>query len=216
MDTTENTTPADKDVSRTVLTQLIGLGAYAALSAQTRLAKDGDQAPRPFERVDMARMSAAAWTAFEDVTKRATREHIDVLEAIAPYDGLLDDLDARTRPTTWWERMTKTYVAMGVFTDALREIASLAGEDEFGESVSDFGHADWVRERLAPATAEDAQLRARLSLWTRRVGGEALGLVHAFFYTNTDIVADDTDTAETMQRITARHQERLAAVHLQA
>ena len=181
---------------------LLGIGAYAAIAAQTRLAKDGDQAPK-------------AWENFKYVCKVAERSDIDIAEAIAPYEGLLDDIDARLRPTTWWERMTKTYVAIGIFTDALREIAHLQGQEEYAKDVNDFGHGDWVRERLEPAVAADKQLEARLSLWTRRVGGEALSLVRAFLFTNPEIISG-TDADELMDRVSKAHKERLSAVHLHA
>ncbi len=194
---------------------LLGIGAYAAIAAQTRLAKDGDQAPKAWEHVDMANMSGKAWENFKYVCKVAERSDIDIAEAIAPYEGLLDDIDARLRPTTWWERMTKTYVAIGIFTDALREIAHLQGQEEYAKDVNDFGHGDWVRERLEPAVAADKQLEARLSLWTRRVGAEALSLVRAFLFTNPEIISG-TDADELMDRVSKAHKERLSAVHLHA
>ncbi|MDO5721448.1 MAG: ferritin-like fold-containing protein [Actinomycetaceae bacterium] len=199
----------------TVLSQLLGLSAYATISAQARLAKDADQAPKSFEHVAMARMSGQAWRAFEKLQERAEAENIDIIRAIEPYEGILDDLDARTRPTTWWERLTKTYVGVGIFTDALEAIANAVGESELAEAVNDFGHGDWVRERLEPYTADDEQLRARLSLWTRRVGGEALGLVRAFTFTNPALVGQ-SDPDEVMESLSLAHKERLKAVHLDA
>lgn len=194
---------------------LLGLAAYATIAAQTRLAKDGDQAPKPQEHVDMANMSGAAWEGFKNVAALAAKNDIDIAEAIAPFEGILDEFDARLRPTTWWERVTKTFVAIGVFTDAMREISRAAGNAEFADAVNDFGHGDWVRERLEPAVAGDKQLEARLSLWTRRVGGEALSLVRAFLF-NTPELVGDADTDAIMQIVSDAHKERLTAVHLHA
>ncbi|MDO5034566.1 MAG: ferritin-like fold-containing protein [Actinomycetaceae bacterium] len=195
--------------------ELLGLGAYAAISAQTRLAKDGDQAPMPWEHVDMANMSGRAWEGFKLVVSVAESEGVDIAEAMAPYEGMLDEIDARLRPTTWWERLTKTYVAMGIFTDALRETALAHGANDYAKDVHDFGHGDWVRKRLEPEVAGDKQLEARLSLWTRRVGGEALSLVRAFYFTHPEVL-QDADSDAVMERISAAHKERLAAVHLHA
>lgn len=199
----------------TALSQLLGLSAYATISAQARLAKDADQAPKAFEHVAMARMSGAAWRAFERIEKRAETEKIDIIRAVERYEGILDDLDARTRPTTWWERLTKTYVGVGIFTDAMRQLALGAGEEEMAKAVNDFGHGDWVRERIEPYTAADEQLRARLSLWTRRVGGEALGLVRAFIFTNPDLVGN-LEADAVMEELSRAHRERLQAIHLDA
>lgn len=205
------TTDGEEDA----LNQLLGMTAYATICAQARLAKDADQAPKAFEHVAMARMSGAAWHTFERLEKRAEVENIDLIRALERYEGILDDFDARTRPTTWWERLTKTYVGVGIFTDAMRHIALGAGEEQMAAEVNDFGHGQWVRERLEPYTAADEQLRARLSLWTRRVGGEALGLVRAFIFTNPELVgklAADT----VMEEVSRAHRERLKAVHLDA
>lgn len=195
--------------------QLLGLSAYAAVSAQARLAKDADQAPKTFEHIDMARMSGQAWRIFERLEKRAQVSDVDLLEEVRRYEGVLDDLDARTRPTTWWERLTKTYVTVGIFTDALREVARAVGEDELADEVTDFGHGEWVRKRLAPYTDKDEQLRARLSLWTRRVGGEALGLVRAFMFTNPELVGE-ADPDALMELLSAAHKQRLADINLLA
>ncbi|MDI9588081.1 MAG: ferritin-like fold-containing protein [Acidobacteriota bacterium] len=193
---------------------LLGLGAYAAIYAQARLAKDGDQAPQPWEHIDMARMSGRAWEGFLFIEKMAAEADVDLVDAISRYEGILDEIDARLRPTTWWERMTKTYVAMGIFTDAMRELAEAQGEEEFAKRIGDFGHGDWVRKRLEPVVAEDEQLEARLSLWTRRVGGEALSLVRAFLFTNPEMLGENGDADAVMERITAAHKKRMAAVHL--
>lgn len=195
--------------------QLLGLSAYAAVSAQARLAKDADQAPKTFEHIDMARMSGLAWKIFEQLEKRAEISDVDLLEEVRRYEGILDDLDARTRPTTWWERLTKTYVTVGIFTDALREVAVAVGEDDLASKVTDFGHGEWVRKRLAPYTDEDEQLRARLSLWTRRVGGEALGLVRAFMFTNPELIGE-ADPDALMELLSHAHKDRLGAINLMA
>lgn len=195
--------------------ELLGLAAYWAVAAQARLAKDADQAPKTFEHVEMARMSARAWKSFEHVENLAAEHGIDIIRAIGQHEGVLDELDARTRPTTWWERLTKTYVGIGIFTDAMREIATAIGEEELARQVGDYGHGQWVRERLEPYTQADEQLRARLSLWTRRVGGEALGLVRALMFTNPELVGE-ADTDAIMDALTRNHRERLAQLHLTA
>ena len=115
---------------------LLGLGAYAAISAQSRLAKDGDQAPKTWEHVDMARMSGKAWEGFQYIEKLAKEADVDLIEEASRYEGILDDIDARLRPTTWWERLTKTYVGMGVFTDAMREIAQAQGQESFANFIN--------------------------------------------------------------------------------
>ena len=47
--------------------EVVGLVAYAALAAMTRLAKDGDQAPTIETHIEHARMSSHAFQAFEQL-----------------------------------------------------------------------------------------------------------------------------------------------------
>ncbi|WP_040312746.1 ferritin-like fold-containing protein [Gleimia coleocanis] len=196
-----------------VLASVLGISAYSTLAAQTRLAKDADQAPLASEKIAMARMSGQAWERFTKIARRAEAAGVDLEAAITPFRGLLDDLDARTRPTTWWERLTKTYVGVGIFTDAMRALATAAGEVEFAADVNDFGHGQWTVERLAELTAADEQLQDRLSLWTRRVGGDVLALVRSFFFTHPEMLGD-ADADEIFAQISKAHDERLTALHL--
>ncbi|MDT3767307.1 ferritin-like fold-containing protein [Gleimia hominis] len=199
----------------TTFARILGVSGYGALAAQARLAKDADQAPETFEHIAMARMSARAWDSFTAVERTAQKLDVDLPVQITPFEGMLDELDARTRPTTWWERLTKTYVAIGIFTDALRAAAQGLELPEVADAVSDFGHGQWTRDRLEPVTKDDPQMQARLSLWTRRVGGEALGLVRAFLFTDEGASAK-LDLDEVVADISKAHKERLDAVHLKA
>lgn len=196
-----------------VLVDLLGICGYSALAAQTRLAKDADQAPLSADKIAVARMSGEAWQRFTRIAVRAEAEGIDLEAALTPFRGLLDDLDARTRPTTWWERLTKTYVGIGIFTDSLRVLAEAVGEFEFAAEINDFGHGVWTVSRLEPLTAVDEQLRGRLSLWSRRVGGDALALVRSFLFTHPELLGD-ADVDELFARVAAAHDERLVALHL--
>jgi len=197
--------------------EVIGLIAYSALAAMTRLAKDGDQAPSIGTHIEHARMSARAFRNFEGLETWAEHRGLDLDEAAGEYSGLFDDLDARTRPGTWWERSVKTYVTIGAFSDLLLQISEL--HDLFEEDAGDWdlGQGEWVRVRLAPLTDHDEQLAARLSLWARRVGGEALGLVRSTLFTHPELAKNDPDTVDAIVAwVTKRHQERMTRIHLKA
>ncbi|WP_026460339.1 ferritin-like fold-containing protein [Schaalia suimastitidis] len=196
--------------------ELVGLLAYSALAAMTRLAKDGDQAPTILAHVEHARMSSAAFGVFEQLEKWSDARGLDLLEVAGRYSGLFDDLDARTRPTTWRERSVKTYVTVGIFADLLREV--VRRRELFGGSIDDwhFGQQAWVLQHLAPELASDEEGAARLSLWARRVAGEALGLVRSTLFTHPHLVSDPDAVDEIVAHVTARHGERMAAIHLRA
>lgn len=197
---------------------VVGLVAYAALAAMTRLAKDGDQAPTIETHIEHARMAAHAFQAFEQLEVWSEHRGVDLAAVAGMYSGLFDDLDVRTRPTTWWERSVKTYVTQGVIADMLRQVCE---RHEIFQDVPgplwDMGQGNWVRANLAPRTASDEQLAARLSLWARRVGGEVLGLMRSTLFTHPELTKGDPDTVDAIVAwVTKRHKERMAEINLKA
>lgn len=196
--------------------EVVGLMAYSALALMTRLDKDGDQAPTIAAHIEHARMSARAFTMFEKLEAWASERGIDVHAAAAQYSGMYDDLDARTRPTTWFERSVKTYVTVGIMGDLLLEVLQRHQVFSEGDFAWDINHAEWVRQFLAPQTAEDAQLAARLSLWARRVAGEALGLMRATLFTHPALVANPDVADAIAAEVIRRHGERMEHINLKA
>ncbi len=195
---------------------LVGLLAFSALAAMTRLAKDGDQAPSPGFHIEHARMSADAFREFQHLENFAADNEFDLLEEVAQFAGLFDELDARTRPSNWWERSIKTYVSLGIFADALSEINQrhqLFDEESWS---GDFGQGSWVRDHLTELTENDPQLASRLSLWSRRVAGETFGLLRATLFTYPELALDPDTVDAVVASATKSHTERMAAVNLQA
>lgn len=194
---------------------LVGLLAFSALAAMTRLAKDGDQAPSPEFHIEHARMSADAFGEFRHLEDFAAKNGIDLLAEVAQFAGLFDELDARTRPSNWWERSVKTYVTLGIFADALSDINQRQQLFDEEAWVGDLGQGAWVRDHLAERTETDEQLAARLSLWARRVAGEAFGLLRATLFTYPELTLDPDTVDAVVAAATKRHNERLEAVNLQ-
>ena len=196
--------------------ELVGLSAYCALAAMTRLSKDGDQAPTIHDHIEHMRMADRAFNAFRALELWAEQRGMEIEPAAGEFMGLFDDLEARTRPTTWWERSVKTYLMLGAFSDMLQEAAKR--RDLFTAETMDwdFGENEWVEENLAPVTAADPQLAARLSLWARRVAGEALGLVRATLFTHPLLGVTPEGTDEITAVVNERHQARMAAINLKA
>lgn len=196
--------------------QLAGMIAFSALAAMTRLAKDGDQAPSIDFHIEHARMSAHAFSEFEHLERFADDNNFDLSEAAANFAGLFDELDVRTRPSNWWERSVKTYVALGIFSDALLELNERHQLFAPEHWTGDFGQGQWVREHLAPLTEEDEQLAARLSLWARRVAGETFSLLRATLFTYPELSIDPDTVDAVVADATTRHQRRMADVNLKA
>lgn len=196
--------------------EAVGLFAYSSLAAMTRLAKDGDQAPNTRAHVDLAKMADRGYRRFTDLEEWGDRRGFSVIEAAGQYEGLFDELDARTRPSNWWERNVKSYVVVGIFADVLRELSDRHQVLEDSPERWDLGHGKWVRDHLAPLTEQDAQMAARLSLWARRVAGEAFGLLRATLFTYPGLAMDPDTVDAVVAYATERHRERMEAVNLTA
>ncbi len=192
----------------------IGLVAYCALAAMTRLAKDGDQAPSTKFHVDLATMADEAFTKFKEIDKYGQVTGFSVVEAAGQYAGLFDELDHRTRPSNWWERSVKSYIVIGIFSDVIKELSQRHQIFEDPLLNWDVGHGAWVRKHLAPLTAEDPQLASRLSLWGRRVAGEAFGLVRATLFTYPELAIDPDTVDAVVDYATEEHRKRMEGVNL--
>lgn len=193
---------------------VVGLIAYATLAAMTRLAKDGDGAPTIAAHIEHAHMSARAYVVFSQLELWAVHRDVDLQEAAGRYKGLFDDLDARTRPDSWWERTVKTYVTIGILADFLQEVARR--RELFSGAIGwDLGQNEWERAALAPLTAVDGQMQARLSLWARRVAGEVFGVVLLLLEEHPDLLAQPLDKPGIIEMLSARHCERMEKLHLQ-
>ena len=193
---------------------VIGLFACCSLAAMTRLAKDGDQAPTTQAHVDLATLAAAGYDRFTDFGGYAAANGFSIVDAAGQFAGLFDELDQRTRPSNWWERCVKSYVVFSVFGDVLEELSKLHGLFKGAFSVWDLGQGEWVRKNLTPLTQADSQLAARLSLWARRVGGEALGLARATLFTYPELSVDAETADAIMERATRRYGERMKEINL--
>lgn len=173
--TTVGPQPAQADV-----VELLGLVAQLEQVAFARLAADAAVAPSADQRLQLTRFAAAAVARRDTVLARITELGADPVAAIAQFDHVLDDFDARTQPSTWWERLLKAYVGYGVADDFCRVAAE--GLDEESRRVvlavlDDAAHAELAVAELDAAGADDGVLSSRLALWGRRLVGEALGVV---------------------------------------
>jgi hypothetical protein len=172
--------PADDAGARTDTIELLGLVAQLEDVAFARLASDAAAAPELEQRLELTRFASAAVARRDRVLARITELGGDPVAALRQYDHLLDDFDARTQPSSWWERLLKAYVGYGVADDFCRIAAE--GLDESSralvmEVLDDASHAELAVAELDAAGSKDGVLTARLALWGRRLVGESLGVV---------------------------------------
>ncbi|TRW44319.1 ferritin-like fold-containing protein [Georgenia yuyongxinii] len=159
---------------------LLGLYSSIQLAAFTRLAKDAQHAPDLPGQVTISRMAAGELAHLDELERLARELGADFYDTTARFADLLGDLDRRTAPGDWWERLMKTYVAYGMLADLQRALSADLDKTlraVVEEILADNGYADYVVATVGPVAAGDPQLKARLALWGRRVVGEALGIV---------------------------------------
>jgi hypothetical protein len=170
--------PAPDEVADAV--ELLGLVAQLEDSAFARLAADAANAPEAADRLILSRFAAQAVDRRDRVLARVAELGADPAAAIARFDRVLDDLDARTQPSTWWERLLKGYVGSGVSDDFCRLAAQgldPASRDLVLDVLDDAAHAELSVRAISGACETDEALNARLALWGRRVVGESLQIV---------------------------------------
>ena len=151
-----------------------------------------------------------------DLLSRATAD------AMAPYVAALQAYHDSTEPKDWPEAVTKAYVGDAITDDFLREIAeALDGPDRrlVIEVLHDSRYAEFAAAEMRAAIAADPKVANRLSMWARRLVGEALSQAGRVAAADrgalTALIARrDVNVPALFQRLTAAHTERMAAAGL--
>ena len=214
------TTPVDSSA----VVDLLGALAYAELTAFDRLAEDARMAPTLAGRAALARMAAAEIGHHGRLTERLGELGVDPGQAMAPFVRALDAFHESTRPSTWLEGLVKAYVGDGLATDFYREIAALLPDPDRAlvlEVLADTGHANFAVREVRAALASDRRQAGRLSLWGRRLVGEAISQSQAVIAEHdrlgTLIIQGTGDLAglgRLIERITAAHTARMKTLGL--
>ena len=206
------------------VTELFALLAYGELSAFYRLAEEAKQAPSLRGRIGVAKMAADELAHFETLEAALTDRGADAEAAMAQYQGALDSYHASTDPSTWLESMVKFYVADGLAADFYTEIAgALPTEvsDVVRDVLAETGHSQFVVDEVRSAVAASRSERDRLTLWGRRLLGEAITQAQ-FVMAQRDELAelvlaatgDLNGIATLFDRMQQRHAARMAELGL--
>ncbi|PKV80078.1 ferritin-like fold-containing protein [Nocardia fluminea] len=206
------------------VTELFAVLAYGELSAFYRLAEEAKQAPSLRGRIGVAKMAAAELAHFETLEAALTERGADAEAAMARYQGALDSYHASTDPSTWLESMVKFYVADGLAADFYTEIAgALPAEvsDVVRDVLAETGHSQFVVDEVRSAVAASRSERDRLTLWGRRLLGEAITQAQ-FVMAQRDELAelvlaatgDLNGIATLFDRMQERHAARMAELGL--
>lgn len=159
------------------VTDLFAVLAYGEISAFYRLAEEAKLSPSLRGKVAVAKMAANEMAHFHTLEQALADRGADVFDAMAPFVRALDAYHASTDPSTWLESMVKFYVGDGIAADFYTEIAgALAPEvaDVVRDVLAETSHSEFVIEEVRTAVSQNRSERDRLTLWGRRLLGEAI------------------------------------------
>jgi len=215
----------DREAHTGGVLDLLGIVAYAQLTAFFRLTDDAALAVELADKAALAEMAAAEFGHFQLVRHRIEALHADPWQVMAPFVAAVDAFHARTAPADWLEGLVKAYVGDGIAADFYRTVATLLDDPTQAlvlEVLADTGHAEFVIDRVRAAIAADPKVAGRLALWARRLVGEAFGQaqrVAAERESLARLLADDSrnqlgDIGRMFARLTDAHAARMAALGL--
>jgi len=212
------------DVPAGAVVELLGVLAYAELTAFDRLAEDSRMAPTLAGRAAVARMAAAEMGHHARLSARLHELGVEPTAAMAPFTAALDAFHDGTRPSSWLEGLVKAYVGDGLAADFYREVAAFLPAPDRAlveEVLDDTGHAGFAVREVRAAIVADPAVAGRLALWGRRLVGEALTRSQAVIAEHdalaeliTTGTGDLAGVGELLGRITRAHSERMRALGL--
>jgi hypothetical protein len=208
---------------------LLGMLAYGELLAFDRMAADSRLAPDLGRQARLAEMAAWEMANYRRLANRLTALGVDPEQAMLPFVTALRTYHDNTEPGDWLEALTKAYVGEGISDDFFREVAEvlpegvLAGPDRalVLDVLHDDGYADFAAGEIRAAIAADPKVANRLSMWARRLTGEALSQAQSVAQERTPLTAlvltgvgDGESVDGLFRRLTTAHTARMTAVGL--
>jgi hypothetical protein len=204
--------------------ELLGLLAYAELVAFDQMAADAKLAPDLRRRAALSEMAAREIDNYCRLAARLEELGVEPERAMNPYVGALRAYHEQTEPKDWLEALAKAYVGEGVADDFYREVATHLDppdRDLVLDVLHDSRHADFAAAELRAAIALDPKIANRLSMWSRRLVGEALSQAQRVAAERVALAelivsgAGDLDELQALfKRLTQAHMARMAAVGL--
>jgi hypothetical protein len=203
---------------------LLGMLAYGELLAFDRMAADARLAPDLPRRAVLSEMAGSEIANFHRLQDRLVQLGADPEAAMAPFRPALDNYHDQTEPKDWLEALTKAYVGDSIADDFFREVAAFLGPEDRQlvlDVLHDSRYAEFAANEIRAAIAQDPKVANRLSMWARRLVGEALSQaqrVAAERETFTDLIITGTgdlvSVGALLKRLTSAHTARMGAVGL--
>jgi bacterioferritin (cytochrome b1) len=204
---------------------LLGVLAYGELSAFDRMAHDARMAPSTALRAALAEKAALEMSHYRKLADRLRELGADPQQAMAPFVAAVETFHARTEPSTWGEALVKAYVGDGLAADFYREVAAYVDEPTRAlveEALADSGNAEFAIREVGALIAQDPTAASRLSLWGRRLVGEAISQAQHVAAERDALVmlivggtgGDLSGISALTDRITGKHVDRMVAIGL--
>jgi hypothetical protein len=198
-------------------TDLLALLAYGQLQAFDQMAADARQAPDLRRRAALSAMASAEMAGYHRLIARLREQTGDPYAAMAPFVGPLDAYHEQTEPKDWLEALVKAYVGDGIADDFYAEVAAFLEPDDRAfvlDIVHDERYTTFAANEIRAAIAADPKVASPLSMWARRLVGEALSQALHVGAERPPIAVMIEDLPELLKRITAAHSARMLAVGL--
>jgi tRNA-(MS[2]IO[6]A)-hydroxylase (MiaE)-like len=218
---TDPMTDADREQA---VIDLLGVLAYAELTAFERLAADASLAPTLADKAALGAMAVAEFAHYQTLHDRLDSLGVDSTEAMAPFVEPLTAYHDSTAPADWLESLVKAYVGDGFAADFYRELAVFMDPSTQAlvvDVLDDTGHAEFAVAHVRSATEADPAVAGRLALWGRRLVGEALVQAQRVAVDRDELarlivggVGDLAAVGEMLARLTQRHAERMETLGL--
>ncbi|MEU5564002.1 ferritin-like fold-containing protein [Micromonospora musae] len=202
---------------------LLGLVALGELLAFERMAADARLAPELRRRAALGEMAAAEVANYRRLADRLTALEVVPQDAMAPYVEAVQAYHDSTEPRDWAEAVTKAYVGDAITDDFLCEVAAALDEPD-RQLVLDVLHesryAEFAAAEIRIAIDADPRVAHRLSMWARRLVGEALSQASRVAAADrgalTALIAqgERMNVEALLRQLTAAHTERMTAAGL--
>jgi undecaprenyl pyrophosphate synthase len=143
---------------------------------------------------------------------------------MAPFVLPLHEYHEQTEPNDWLEALTKAYVGDGLADDFYRQIAQFLRSPD-RDLVLDVLHesrfGEFAAGEIRAAIEADPKVANRLSMWARRLVGEALSQAQRVAAERAELTmliavgyGDQAGLMALFKRLTSDHTARMTAVGL--
>ncbi|MDR1426697.1 MAG: ferritin-like domain-containing protein [Bifidobacteriaceae bacterium] len=212
--------PAPRSPERAAAVSVLAFAAAAKQTAFCHHARDAAASDRVAIRVTMADIAAAEQDRCALARRRLGELGVDAFSEMTPYLRELAGFDRGLSTDQWWERTLGSYLAHGIAVDMQRTAAARLDPLAAGllaGLLEDCAGADYLRALLVHAIRGDGRREARLSLWGRRVAGDALGVATgmvARIPAMAELFSQDSGAGSLHAELSAEHSRRMDGLGL--